>query len=97
MNSPDAAQFDRVVQKVDDAEQALSQMYYLVIGRSPRWSKTFGHQEALDEVKDAVALLKGRPSGRSYPFGEGDCPGHVASDDDAKVCRHCGTHVDSLR
>lgn len=26
-----------------------------------------------------------------------DCPGHVASDDDPKVCRHCGTHVDELR
>lgn len=26
-----------------------------------------------------------------------DCPGHVASDDDPKVCRHCGTHVDEYR
>jgi hypothetical protein len=25
------------------------------------------------------------------------CPGHVASDTDAKVCKHCGTHVDSMR
>jgi hypothetical protein len=28
---------------------------------------------------------------------ERDCPGHVASDDDPKVCRHCGTHVDEER
>jgi hypothetical protein len=58
MSGPDAEQFDRIVQKIDDAEQTLSQMYYLVIGRSPPWSKTFGHQEALADVKDAIALLK---------------------------------------
>lgn len=28
---------------------------------------------------------------------ENDCPGHVASKADAKVCAHCGTHIDSLR
>jgi hypothetical protein len=27
---------------------------------------------------------------------EQSCPGHVASDD-PKVCRRCGTHIDSLR
>lgn len=27
---------------------------------------------------------------------ENECPGHVASAD-PKVCRHCGTHIDSLR
>lgn len=26
-----------------------------------------------------------------------DCPGHVASDSDPKVCGRCGTHIDSLR
>ncbi len=30
-------------------------------------------------------------------FTENDCPGHVASDDDPKVCRFCGCHVDDLR
>lgn len=25
------------------------------------------------------------------------CPGHVASDEDAKVCGLCGIHIDSLR
>lgn len=28
---------------------------------------------------------------------EDNCPGHVASDADPKVCRHCGVHIDSLR
>lgn len=26
-----------------------------------------------------------------------NCPGHVASEDDPKICGICGTHVDSLR
>lgn len=28
---------------------------------------------------------------------ENDCPGHVASDGDPKVCGRCGVHIDSLR
>lgn len=28
---------------------------------------------------------------------EDDCPGHVASDRDPKVCGRCGVHIDSLR
>lgn len=26
-----------------------------------------------------------------------NCPGHVASDEDRRVCGRCGTHVDSER
>ncbi len=25
------------------------------------------------------------------------CPGHIASENDPKVCGRCGTHIDSLR
>ena len=28
---------------------------------------------------------------------ENDCPGHVASADDKKICGRCGVHIDSLR
>lgn len=35
--------------------------------------------------------------GSSYPFSEEDCPNHVASPDDSKVCGRCGIHIDSLR
>jgi len=31
------------------------------------------------------------------PFTEETCPGHTASDRNPKICRHCGTHIDSLR
>lgn len=42
----------------DEAEEAMSQAYYLVTGRSPEWSNIFGYTEALEEISDAVALLK---------------------------------------
>lgn len=32
-----------------------------------------------------------------YPYTEETCPGHVASNDNPKVCGRCGTHIDSLR
>jgi len=30
-------------------------------------------------------------------FGEDECPGHVATRENPKVCSRCGIHVDSLR
>lgn len=52
-------------------------------------------RELADEVeahaKNCQAFLTG------YRFAEEDCPGHVASRADPKVCRHCGVHVDELR
>lgn len=30
-------------------------------------------------------------------YAEHECPGHVASEIDAKVCVRCGIHIDSLR
>lgn len=45
-------------QQRDDAEQALSQAYYLVTGSSPAWSDTFGHEQALEDIGEAVAALK---------------------------------------
>lgn len=33
-----------------------------------------------------------------YPiYDEDDCPGHVASPTNSKVCQNCGVHVDSFR
>jgi len=34
---------------------------------------------------------------KNVPIDENDCPGHVASEADPKVCLHCDTHIDSLR
>lgn len=42
------------------ADEALSQMYYLVTGRSPAWSQEFGYAEATQEVDDAQRLLRNK-------------------------------------
>lgn len=48
----------QAIDERDAAEESLSQMYYLVTGNSPEWSNKFGHAEALEEVADAVSVLK---------------------------------------
>lgn len=35
--------------------------------------------------------------GDPTPYPEDDCPGHVASDHDPRICGRCGVHIDSLR
>jgi hypothetical protein len=30
-------------------------------------------------------------------FGDENCPGHVASESDPKICGRCGIHIDALR
>jgi hypothetical protein len=39
-------------------------------------------------------MLDGLPS---YAHTEDNCPSHVASADNAKICARCGLHIDSLR
>ena len=46
---------------------------------------------------DTYDLLAGLPVPAPAKDPESSCPGHVASAADAKVCHHCGTHIDSLR
>lgn len=41
----------------DDAEQALSQVYYVIFGRPADWSK-INSEEATEEITDAVNVLK---------------------------------------
>jgi hypothetical protein len=36
-------------------------------------------------------------AGEKVKFTEDTCPGHVASNNDPKVCARCGVHIDSLR
>lgn len=45
----------------------------------------------------ALAELSADAPAQIYLFREEDCPGHVASDHDRKVCGRCGVHIDSLR
>ena len=48
----------RAVGERDKAQEVVSQAYYLVTGRSPAWSDLFGYDEALEEIADAVSVLK---------------------------------------
>lgn len=48
----------KLIDERDAAEEALSQAYYLVTGKSPDWSSGFGRNEALGDIEDACALLR---------------------------------------
>lgn len=54
----DERQLLQLIDERDNAEEALSQAFYIVTGRSPEWSNLFHHNEALEEIKDAVSVLK---------------------------------------
>lgn len=41
-----------------DAAEALSEAYFVVTGRSPHWSATFGVDEALTDITDACDMLR---------------------------------------
>lgn len=46
------------IDRRDEAEECVSDIYFKVIGRSPEWSNNFGYAEALQEIEDAVSVLK---------------------------------------
>lgn len=48
----------KIIDKRDQAEEAMSQAYYLITGRSPEWSNKFGYPEALEDIGDVIAALK---------------------------------------
>lgn len=48
----------QVIDERERASEALSQAYYLIIGKSPEWSNLFGHSQALEEIDDAQTLLR---------------------------------------
>ena len=58
--SADYHQYERLVQRLEDVEQAFAQAYYFVKGEPPKWSKTFGYNAALEDIKDACALLRSK-------------------------------------
>jgi hypothetical protein len=48
----------KTIDERDEAQEAVSQAYYLVLGESPEWSNKFGYDAALDEIGGAVNSLK---------------------------------------
>lgn len=61
---------EQALKERDDAEEALSQAYYLVTGRSPEWSNCFGHKEALEEIDEAQRLLLNAATLSASPAGD---------------------------
>lgn len=47
------------------------------------------------EVEAHARAVDAQLNGNRY--AEEDCPGHVASRDDHRVCGRCGVHIDALR
>lgn len=55
-------------------------------------------QAVLDAVEpDYILVSQPTPTAPVYPIGPDQCAVHVASDDDPKICRHCGTNVEEYR
>lgn len=48
----------QVLAERDRAEDALSQAYCLIVGKSPEWSNHFGHTEALSDIENAMYDLR---------------------------------------
>ncbi len=49
---------EELIDERDEAEEAMSQAYYLVTGRSPEWSNNFGYEQAHEDIAATVNLLK---------------------------------------
>ena len=56
--SPHDSHIEQLTNERDAAEDALSQAYFLITGRSPEWSNLFGYAEALQEIDEAQSLLR---------------------------------------
>lgn len=48
----------QTIDERDDSEEALAQIYYLVIGRSAEWSNNFGHEHAIQDIDDAQQTFR---------------------------------------
>lgn len=46
------------VDERDEAQQALSRIYYIVFCRAAEWSNNFGVESSVEEISDAVNALK---------------------------------------
>lgn len=51
-------EIDQLMTERDNAEEAMSQAYYLVVGESPEWSNLFGYKEALEAIDEAQHTLR---------------------------------------
>lgn len=48
----------RTIDQRDEAEQCIGKIYFKIIGRSPEWSNHFGYDDALQEIEEAIFILR---------------------------------------
>ena len=49
----------------DEAEEVISEIYFLIIGNSPEWSNSFGHKEAIEAIVEAFDMVREQAKARS--------------------------------
>ena len=49
--------------------------------------------DEMRQIHDAVRMALPK----LYEYTDQSCPGHVASDNDNKICERCGIYIDDLR
>jgi len=73
----------------EDPERPANHAIVVNAGWTDHWDTRFEG----DTLRNCLILALAT---RDAPHAD-PCPGHVASDDNSKVCRFCGTHVDDER
>lgn len=56
----------------------------------------FSYDE-LKTIREALAHEAARELDTAREVNEWSCPGHIASENDPKICARCGVHINSLR
>lgn len=76
----------------DDRLAQLGEQFDRGSTRAGGWPWTYVELQRL-----VAELQQRRAAAPVFPFSEENCPNHVASSADPKVCGRCGIHIDSLR
>lgn len=79
----------KLIDERDAAEQALSQAYYLITGKSPEWSNLFGYAEALQEIDEAQQILRAV----LVPAWEDISMANLVKDQRYAITTNCGDSV----
>lgn len=85
-------QLEQTIGERDAAEEALSQAYFLITGRSPEWSNLFGNKEAIEEIDACQRLLREREKpeirGLLHTVTKWINAGHLVPNDDTAMLLH---------
>lgn len=54
LSASECASCDQLISERDEAQEAMSQAFLLVVGHNPEWSNNFGYTEALCEMTEVI-------------------------------------------